>query len=94
MKLKNLMRHRTKTLIETSWLLLQSNTNPATGRKHYTVKMTHQPRTGLHFSVQSEVRALFDPGKNRGTNLGLSWKFRNRAEAEKIVTLAILTWGE
>lgn len=87
------MRHRNRTLIETSWLLFQSSTNPKTGRKHYIVKMTHQPRDSSHFSVQGEVRALFDPGKNRGANLGLSWKFRNREEAEKLVTLAILAWG-
>jgi hypothetical protein len=88
------MRHKTKTIIESKWLKLVSSTNPTTGRKHYIVKLVSLPRTGLPYSVQGEIRTLFDPGKNRGSATGNSWKFRNRDEAEKLVTMALLTWGE
>lgn len=88
------MRHKTKTIIECTWLRMVSSTNIATGRKHYVIKVLSAPRTGLPYSPVTEIRALFDPGKNRGSANGLSWKFRNRDEAEKLVTMALLTWGE
>lgn len=88
------MRHRTKTLVSSTWLTLTCSTNPKTGRKHYIVNMTHAPKTSSPFSIISEVRELFDPGRNRGPARGHAWKFRNRAEAEQLITVALLTWGD
>lgn len=88
------MRHRTTTLFEANWLKLVSSTNPKTGRKHYIVKMVQSPASRTAIGTMAEVRALFDPAKNRGSKTGNSWKFRNRDEAEKLVTMALLTWGE
>jgi hypothetical protein len=39
-------------------------------------------------------RDHFDPGGNRGMKTGLSWKFTNREQAEQLITLALLKWGE
>ena len=35
-----------------------------------------------------EIRAHFDPGKNRGNNY--AWSYRNRKEAEGLITMALL----
>jgi hypothetical protein len=88
------MRHKTKTIIGSKWLKLLSSANTTTGRKHYIVKMVGSPRASVGTSIVAEMRTLFDPGKNRGSANGYSWKFRSRDEAEKLVTMALLTWGE
>lgn len=87
------MRHRTQTLIEASWVMLQSSTNPKTGRKHYTIRLLRLPVTGQPYSPISEIRELFDPGRNRGSAIGTTWKYQRRSTAEQLITMAILTWG-
>lgn len=90
------MRHRTKTQQYSTWLKLVKKTNPKTGRKHYSViadpfiyvgSITIVP--GLH----SALRAHFDPGGNRGMKGALSWKFSNKEQAEQLITLALMKWG-
>ena len=39
-------------------------------------------------------RDHFDPAGNRGMKSGLSWKFTNKDQAEQLITLALLKWGE
>ena len=100
------MRHRTQTKTYGHWLKLIKKTNPKTGRKHYSViadpyyyvnpppswghSITNLDLTQLH----KEWRLHFDPAGNRGMKTGLSWKFSNREEAEQLITMALLKWGE
>jgi len=98
------MRHRTSTKIYGQWLKLVKKTNPKTGRKHYSViadvyQYLAQPGeyghvfTGTPKDVLQAWRDHFDPAGNRGMKSATSWKFSNREEAEKLVTLALLKWG-
>lgn len=96
------MRHRTKTETYGSWLKLVKKTNPKTGRRHYSViadtyhyvgvvgGITNEGLKSLHY----DWREHFDPAGNRGMKTGLSWKFSNKQEAEQLITLALLKWGE
>ena len=96
------MRHRTTTT-KYGWLKLVKKTNPKTGRKHYSViadayqysgwisgQVTRDRLTNLH----DAWRDHFDPGSNRGIKGGLSWKFSNKEQAEQLITMALLKWGE
>ena len=95
------MRHRTKTN-SYAWLKLVKKTNPKTGRRHYSVIADAYAYYGSYPGIvrdalmdrQQAWRDHFDPGGNRGMKTGLSWKFTNREQAEQLITLALLKWGE
>ncbi len=97
-----LMRHRTKTSTYSTWLKLVKRTNPKTGRNHYSVIVDpyiyHGGYTSLNNSQMAEwrqsLRDHFDPAGNRGMKGALTWKFRNREEAEQLITIALLRWGD
>jgi hypothetical protein len=40
-----------------------------------------------------DVRQHFDPFGNRGSKLSTKWKYRDRATAEQLITMALLKWG-
>lgn len=96
------MRHRTKTQSYGSWLTLTKKTNPKTGRRHFSIivdpygyfgsypNSNHEDIVGIH----NAWRNHFDPGRNRGKLSSWSWKFGNREEAEQLITMALLKWGE
>ena len=100
------MRHRSSSTTYGSWLKLVKKTNPKTGRRHYSViadpyyYVNPPPTWGTSITsidvtrLNKEWRAHFDPAGNRGMKTGLSWKFSNREEAEKLITMALLKWGE
>lgn len=95
------MRHRTQTKLYSRWLKLVKKTNPKTGRFHYSVIL--DPR--IYFNHGLTVSTVyteyinawhqhFDPAGCRGSRHSHSWKFRNKTEAEQLVTMALLKWGE
>ena len=86
------MRARTKTILETNKFCLTKHTNQKTKNFWYTIKVIVWRMDGKN--VLDDMRDLFDPGKNRGGKYSCAWKFKNRAEAEKLLTMAILKWGE
>ena len=99
------MRHRTKTDTYGNWIKLVKKTNPKTGRKHYSViidayaYVRSPSQYGVRYAIApsdmyQEWRKHFDPAGNRGMKSGLSWKFSNREEAEQLITLALLKWGD
>ena len=99
------MRHRTRTETYGSWLKLVKKTNPKTGRRHYSViadpylYVNPAPSWGNRISnvalinFRDGLRAHFDPGSNRGMKTGLSWKFSNKEDAIKLITIALMKWG-
>ena len=97
------MRHRTKTVQKANWVELIKSTNPKTGRVHYIVQVDpygvsvasrKQSILGpYNGSIIDEVRSHFDPHHTRGGKYGTKWKFRNRAEAEKLIIMALLKFG-
>lgn len=86
------MRHRTKTLQECSWVKLIKSTNPKTGKTVYTVRVDFWRRGWMRTEI-SEIREHFDPGKNRGSATGSTWRFKDRNTAEQLILTAILKWG-
>ena len=95
------MRHRSSTTVYGQWIKLVKKTNPKTGRKHYSVIADVYEYTNKYscgFEVQIDLRVSlhkhFDPAGNRGMRTGLSWKFGNKEQAEQLITLALLKWGE
>ena len=96
------MRHKSKTQLYGQWLKLVKKTNPKTGRRHYTViadPYHYVNEMGRIISMdltnwRDELRAHFDPAGNRGMKGALSWKFSNREDAEQLITMALLKWGE
>ena len=96
------MRHRTKTQTYGAWLKIVKKTNPKTGRKHYSViadgylymEQTFPADRETITSLYKNWRQHFDPAGNRGIKGALSWKFSNREEAEQLITMALLKWGE
>ena len=90
------MRHRKKRVIETSWVNLTSVTNPKTGRKHYEISANFY-RLAKRDSWTQEltgIRKHFDPAGNRGSKHSTKWKYRDRETAEKLLTLALMKWGQ
>ena len=98
------MRHRSSTT-SYGWIKLVKKTNPKTGRKHYSVILdayayvTNPGDYGVRYATApSDMYQLwrlhFDPAGNRGMRTGLSFKFTNREQAEQLITLALLKWGE
>lgn len=95
------MRHRTQTKLYSRWLKLVKKTNPKTGRFHYSVTInayeyfTRQSH-GIDPSRCAEYISAwtqhFDPTGCRGARHSLSWKFRNKHDAEQLVTIALLKW--
>lgn len=99
------MRHRTSTTVYGQWIKLVKKTNPKTGRKHYSVVadpyayVRSPTRYGVSYPIapsdmNQTLRQHFDPAGNRGAKHGLSWKFKTKEEAEQLITLALLKWGE
>ena len=96
------MRHRTATTKYGNWVKLVKKTNPKTGRKHYSVIVNLYDYVGGWMiagsldpsDIRKAWRDHFDPIGNRGSKTGLSWKFSNRTEAEQLITMALLKWGE
>jgi hypothetical protein len=39
------------------------------------------------------MRDHFDPVGNRGSKFSTKWKYRDKATAEQLITMAILKWG-
>ena len=95
------MRHRTTTKMFGPWLKLVKKTNPKTGRRHYSVIVdaygyygSYPNMTNAQYAVARDAwRAHFDPGGNRGVKGGLSWKFTNKEQAEQLITVALIKWG-
>jgi len=46
------------------------------------------------FMLYEEWREHFDPARNRGSRKDLSWKFTNKEQAEQLITMALLKWGQ
>ena len=99
------MRHRSSTTVYGQWIKLVKKTNPKTGRKHYSVILDAYAYVkspgdyGVRYATApSDMYQLwrqhFDPAGNRGMRTGLSFKFTNREQAEQLITLALLKWGE
>ena len=96
------MRHRSSTTNYSGWIKLVKKTNPKTGRKHYSVILdaygyygSYPKMTSAQYAIaRDDWRAHFDPGGNRGMKTALSFKFSNKQEAEKLITMALLKWGE
>ena len=96
------MRHRSSTTVYGQWIKLVKKTNPKTGRKHYSVIVdsygyfgSYPGLSGLDLRLITTLwRSHFDPAGNRGMRTALSFKFVNREQAEQLITLAILKWGE
>ena len=90
------MRHRTRTDAY-GWLKLVKKTNPRTGRKHYSVIADPYLYIGAGFTIFPELhtawRQHFDPAGNRGMKGTLSWKFSNKEQAEHLIAVALLKWG-
>ena len=93
------MRHRTRTEAYGTWLKIVKKTNPKTGRRHYSViadPFVYFDGYSLNFDYptwQNAVRDHFDPARNRGMKSGLSWKFSNKEQAEHLIAIALLKWG-
>jgi len=70
--------------------------NRFTGRVHYKIKTDNWAwrNSGDNPSLTiEEVRKHFNPGGSGASRFAYSWKFSNRADAEKLLMLAILKWG-
>ena len=93
------MRHRKRRLLEGSWFNLNSVTSPTTGRKHYEVSVNFyrlSNQRGPNFDINAHHKDIsnhFDPAGNRGQKFGTKWKFRDKATAEQLITMALLKWG-
>ena len=90
------MRHRKQHIVETAWVNLNSVTHPKTGRKHYEISVNGYRLSlskGWGGTAMAEMRKHFDPAGNRGAKLGTKWKYRNREQAEQLITMALLKWG-
>jgi len=95
------MRHRKQRITETSWVNLNSITNPKTGRKSYeisvnTFRLASNPKCTSRDEFQTElanIRQHFDPAGNRGRKFVTKWKYRDRATAEQLLTIALLKFG-
>ena len=95
------MRHRKQRITETSWVNMNSVTNPKTGRKSYeisvnTFRLASNPKWTSRDEFQAEVASIrehFDPAGNRGRKLGTKWKYSNRETAEQLLTIALLKFG-
>jgi hypothetical protein len=79
------VRARTKVLIKTRLFTLTEHKKADGGEKFYTVSSS-KFNSGNHI----EIRKHFDPASNRGSRTGDTWKFRNRKEAEQLITMAIM----
>ena len=100
------MRHRSQTKTYGHWLKLIKKTNPKTGRRHYSViadpyyYVNPPPSWGSNITnldlvnFRAGLREHFDPAGNRGMKGALSWKFSNKEQAEQLITMALLKWGE
>ena len=96
------MRHRSSTTVYGQWIKLVKKTNPKTGRRHYTVIAdsygyfgSYPGLTGPNLKeIMKSWRTHFDPAGNRGMKTSLSFKYTNREQAEQLITLALLKWGE
>jgi hypothetical protein len=85
------MRHRTKTLIKGKYYQLTKRVSPTTKKCVYTIHVGEAWR--LPYDQQVALRAHFDPGENRGSSAGWTWKYRNKTDAEQLITMAILKWS-
>lgn len=98
------MRHRSSTTAY-GWIKLVKKTNPKTGRRHYSVIVDPYLYAGTGWNsgpayhvvlaeLRGSLREHFDPAGNRGMKGALSWKFSNKEQAEQLITVALLKWGE
>jgi hypothetical protein len=88
------MRHRKRRVLEGRWFNLNSVTSPATGRKHYEISVNaYRLMNELPMGELSAMRDHFDPAGNRGSKFSTKWKYRDKATAETLLTMAILKWG-
>lgn len=81
----------TKTLLETDKFLFLKQTNQKDKSHYYTIKVIAWRIDGKN--VINEMRLHFDPGCNRGSSYGSTWKYKNRKVAEQLLTMAIMKWG-
>jgi len=86
------MRHRTKTLVEGKYHSLVRSVHPKTKRASFTLRFSPS-LSGMSQADQTELRDHFDPGRNRGSATGWTWRYKSRAEAEQLLAIAILKWG-
>lgn len=78
-----------RRLHESRCFRLQQETNRK-GRKFY--RIVWWDWLGLHHE-QEQMRDIVDPLRNRSGPNGSSWKFSNKAEAEKYYTMLLLRWA-
>lgn len=98
------MRHRKKVTQPCNWMQLVRSTNPKTGRTHYSIKtVPHNyfvnngsllAPYSAWLEIEQEWADHFDPYGSRGSRHAHSWKYRNRDEAEKLITIALMKWGD
>lgn len=93
------MRHRIKVIQQGSWYELVKSINPATGRHYYEIRVNGRnffkkiSANTYDLNILDQVREHFDPHHTRGGRWSTKWKFRNREEAEKLITMALLKFG-
>jgi len=89
------MRARTQTIFQSKHFELVKHSKTKSDKPYYTVRITAgHIRNGMRKVSMSEYRTHFDSAGNRGSKTGVSWKFRNRKDAEQLIMTAIIKWGE
>lgn len=46
------------------------------------------------YRFEEDVRNVVDPQRNRAGRWGTTWKFRDRVEAEQMLTMLLLRWSQ
>ena len=58
---------------------------------HYVIKLHGEFRPCD--TAATMIRNFFDPDRTRGSGYAFSWKFKDREQAVKLMTMSILKWG-
>lgn len=97
------MRARSKELFYNDKFKFTQYSHPKTGKKYYTIvafpwgfptdRQSGFPSVSNEKSIQPMLREHFDLNKNRGAAKGYKWTYSSKAEAEQLLTMALLKWG-
>lgn len=86
------MQASTTVVYQTNKFVLIKHAKTKHSKSFYTVGVTNGHLIWSKIPI-SEYRSHFDPAGNRRSTSGHKWKFKNRKDAEQLMTLALIKWS-
>lgn len=83
---------KNKVLFDNRRFVLTRHSKPRKKGHYYTIRVDYWTWRSRDDRELGAVRDHFDPNHNRGSEGGVTWKYKSKQLAEQLILLALIKW--